>query len=566
MLLTLKDVLGIDILKDSKVLTAKEYLDKKNVDSISVIEIPVDNFVRKNEFVLSTAIGCSDDPQLFREFVHDVIRSEAAALAIAKGHYVQHIPEEVLQLAQSEKFPIIEIPWELRFSDIIHQVLSEINHWQRVAVKQSEDLQRELLHLFLQKVDLSGAAEVIRLKIGAPVVILDKEGDLRGKSKNAKKLVSLVHDRPISTYYWKSLRNEQQIRSSHVKWTTLKDEQIMLHMMIRSANVVQGYLLVLLPNQSSLKQFLANDQELLLEHAATSAALWFQRENTIRETEMKLRDDFVWSLAKDEVESWDILTSRAALLGFDLELPYICLIGLPENLEHIYQLHQTKQAPYEYWLQDFVRQVEEKIISCGKQQNRKVMTTFQQGKFIIYLQASDDEASTIAQRYLDQLEDKVKQTYPTLVISWGMSEHYLGQHCFHQGFQDASLALEVGMRQKGSGKRHTYASTGVYRILQILANDTEVHAVVASTIGDIVEYDQEKGLELIHTLMIYIRNSCNVSQTARELNLHRQSLLYRLNRIESLTGLSLNDPDNLFLLDLSLRLWSTGQINSLAKD
>ena len=141
MLLTLKDVLGIDILKDSKVLTAKEYLDKKNVDSISVIEIPVDNFVRKNEFVLSTAIGCSDDPQLFREFVHDVIRSEAAALAIAKGHYVQHIPEEVLQLAQSEKFPIIEIPWELRFSDIIHQVLSEINHWQRVAVKQSEDLQ-----------------------------------------------------------------------------------------------------------------------------------------------------------------------------------------------------------------------------------------------------------------------------------------------------------------------------------------------------------------------------------------------------------------------------------------
>ena len=267
-----------------------------------------------------------------------------------------------------------------------------------------------MLHLFLQKVDLSGAAEVIRLKIGAPVVILDKEGDLRGKSKNAKKLVSLVHDRPISTYYWKSLRNEQQIRSSHVKWTTLKDEQIMLHMMIRSANVVQGYLLVLLPNQSSLKQFLANDQELLLEHAATSAALWFQRENTIRETEMKLRDDFVWSLAKDEVESWDILTSRAALLGFDLELPYICLIGLPENLEHIYQLHQTKQAPYEYWLQDFVRQVEEKIISCGKQKNRKVMTTFQQGKFIIYLQASMTKQAQSLNVILNQLEDKVKQT------------------------------------------------------------------------------------------------------------------------------------------------------------
>ncbi|MFB4166334.1 helix-turn-helix domain-containing protein, partial [Alteribacillus sp. JSM 102045] len=50
------------------------------------------------------------------------------------------------------------------------------------------------------------------------------------------------------------------------------------------------------------------------------------------------------------------------------------------------------------------------------------------------------------------------------------------------------------------------------------------------------------------------RNRGNVSQTARELNLHRQSLLYRLRKIETLTGCNLVNSDDTFLIDLSIRL------------
>lgn len=122
--------------------------------------------------------------------------------------------------------------------------------------------------------------------------------------------------------------------------------------------------------------------------------------------------------------------------------------------------------------------------------------------------------------------------------------------------------MEIGSRQKGPGQRNTYASTGIYRVLQCLANNDEIHSVVLSTIGGLVVYDKDRGLDLIRTLMVYIRNRCNVSQTARELNLHRQSLLYRLGKIEALTGLSLTESDDLFLLDLSIKLWTTGQFDT----
>lgn len=74
-------------------------------------------------------------------------------------------------------------------------------------------------------------------------------------------------------------------------------------------------------------------------------------------------------------------------------------------------------------------------------------------------------------------------------------------------------------------------------------------------IGSLIEHDSENKLDLINTFKIYVENKGNVSQTARALHLHRQSLLYRLKRIEEITKLSLDNADDIFLLELCVRLW-----------
>lgn len=57
------------------------------------------------------------------------------------------------------------------------------------------------------------------------------------------------------------------------------------------------------------------------------------------------------------------------------------------------------------------------------------------------------------------------------------------------------------------------------------------------------ECDRESGSDLRRTLYTYLRSSCNMAETARQLHLHRNSLLYRLNQIRDLTGISLDDAD-----------------------
>ncbi len=104
----------------------------------------------------------------------------------------------------------------------------------------------------------------------------------------------------------------------------------------------------------------------------------------------------------------------------------------------------------------------------------------------------------------------------------------------------------------------TYAETGIYRILRTLIHHDELRKETLQSIGKLFEYDKNRGVELFHTLTTYLRNHGNVSQTARALNLHRQSLLYRLKKIEFLTGRTLTDPDDLFLIELSAKLWTAG--------
>lgn len=68
----------------------------------------------------------------------------------------------------------------------------------------------------------------------------------------------------------------------------------------------------------------------------------------------------------------------------------------------------------------------------------------------------------------------------------------------------------------------------------------------------LVDYDHRRGSDLVRTLRVYFDTGANASETADRLFLHRNSLLYRLERIQELTGLDLKRPDARLALQLGL--------------
>jgi purine catabolism regulator len=70
---------------------------------------------------------------------------------------------------------------------------------------------------------------------------------------------------------------------------------------------------------------------------------------------------------------------------------------------------------------------------------------------------------------------------------------------------------------------------------------TEAKALVDRVLGPVIAYDRDKGTELIASLAAFLRANRSWQQAAEELHLHKQTLVYRMRRVEELTGRKLAD-------------------------
>ncbi|OPG10130.1 transcriptional regulator [Streptomyces sp. GKU 895] len=75
------------------------------------------------------------------------------------------------------------------------------------------------------------------------------------------------------------------------------------------------------------------------------------------------------------------------------------------------------------------------------------------------------------------------------------------------------------------------------------ANRERLAGMVQAALGPLLEWEAVHASDLVRTLEVHLRNGCSPTRTAALLHIGRQSLYQRLERIESLLGLEVGDPD-----------------------
>jgi purine catabolism regulator len=91
----------------------------------------------------------------------------------------------------------------------------------------------------------------------------------------------------------------------------------------------------------------------------------------------------------------------------------------------------------------------------------------------------------------------------------------------------------------------------VEKLLRELADDPALEPFGA-LISPLQEHDRTRGSDLVKTLRTYFTAGMNASEAADRLFLHRNSMLYRLERIGNLIGLDLKDDRVALALQLGL--------------
>ena len=118
-----------------------------------------------------------------------------------------------------------------------------------------------------------------------------------------------------------------------------------------------------------------------------------------------------------------------------------------------------------------------------------------------------------------------------------------------RSFKEAQMALEVGKVFDTDKSIVSYDNLGIARLIYHLPTtlcETFLHEVFKR--GSIESLDHET----LFTIQKFFENNLNVSETSRKLFVHRNTLVYRLEKIKKLTGLDLREFDHAIIFKIAL--------------
>ena len=95
----------------------------------------------------------------------------------------------------------------------------------------------------------------------------------------------------------------------------------------------------------------------------------------------------------------------------------------------------------------------------------------------------------------------------------------------------------------------------VHNFLEQNINDMEMRRFFENTLGELYRYDKDFGTELVLTLEAWIENNLNIAKTSRYLFAHRNTILYRMERISSILNSNLKDANELLKYQLALKIY-----------
>lgn len=134
-------------------------------------------------------------------------------------------------------------------------------------------------------------------------------------------------------------------------------------------------------------------------------------------------------------------------------------------------------------------------------------------------------------------------------VNVGIGTPVVGVKDLARSFKEAQTALEVGKVFDTDKNIVSYDNLGIARLIYHLPT-----TLCETFLKEVFKKNSIESLdhETLFTIQKFFENSLNVSETSRKLFVHRNTLVYRLDKIKKLTGLDLREFDHAIIFKIAL--------------
>lgn len=542
----LDDLMNMSCFHSSKLVAGTIKNRDIYVEGITIIEAPdIANWIKGGELLLTSFYSIDKELDIQKSMVKKLSEKNAAALIIKTSRFLSEIPKEIVELGNQLDFPIIEIPGDVKYIDIMYPVMAEIFNDQVNRLNYYKDCHEKFTDITLRMKGTPSIAQTLEELVKNPVIIFDNEfnpiawNDEKYKDINiqAENLKQLVRDNyPIYNLEIKLPKNS-------------KANYLMITEPIEVLDQIKAYIgIIELNNKIEDMCFIA------LESAATALRFEMLKDVAITEVELKYKGDLMDDLLNGRFDSIENIYNRSNILGWNLERQFVVILlyisqynGYISNQKDITEgLHQLRERikkiidriSYYYTTDHILHNRGDNIILLWPVDKREELNlTYKRIK-----------------RFGEEIKSIVTDEIGNISITIGIGGFAEDPTELQGSYSEAVDAVNHGQRIFGEGSIITFDELGIYKLLCSYDDRDKLKEFVHPSLLKLYEYDEDKNNELISTLEMYLNCNLNAVKTAEELFVHYKTVLYRLNRIKEITNLDMEDRQKMLEIEVGLKI------------
>ncbi len=450
------------------------------------------------------------------------------------------IADSVVSEAELNEIPILIVTGDVTLREVHQGIAGLLVDRQKQIRERGMQLYRRLTEMSREGLGLAAMTEVMSRLTGKIVSVQDKRMDILAMTipstmnldsttvrsalirldilpralKNRKAAASALQD------HWQQLLSVGDLQLGR------------LISPIVSGDRARGYVSVVgLPEDLDLLDTLT------VEYGAAACALEMAKAKAISEAKKELRGNFLEGLLAGTLPDAEI-NRLSGRLDHDTTRPHA-----------IITFNWDGQDP------PSLRRLESPLSWLVSSHNKPALTHIYGNNHVCVFQSLDesDDKMVSAIELAHHVREHLRAEFPDQRLLCGLSGPAASLEEWPEVYRQALQAMKVAERLH-LDKTVEFNNLGVYRLLTELVDAPAVQEFCREVIGPLVKYDERHRSNLVKTINAYFENHGNISQTAETLYIHRNTLLYRLERIQGLTGQHLDNSDERLALQLALKL------------
>lgn len=485
---------------------------------------------------VTTELNSEEDAQLF------ILPTKNWSVKIGQKIKEKNITALLLVGKQPPEFnsknidiPCAFIQSELEPSAIQRNLISLLLNKQNTMTKRGFQIHEQLTKMIANNVQIDGLARAMQEITGRSVLIQNKRLQVIAEAPSAN-LQSIWSDMLTQFSATTSLPPALKNRKASTQQNMILSQDLpggisRIITPIVVGEMARGYLSII-----GMSGTIDTLDQIVAREGALVCAVEMAHAKALRTKEKVLQSDLLTALLQED------LSPRDAGL-------WIEAMGLDPA-----QRHSALQFAWDSESPPSLRRLETLVNGEVARLGLKVVINPTGNNVICFCQLSPDTkrpdaAIQLGQQVIDQAKTEYS-TQPNL-IRCGIGASVSTLNHWHLSFKEAGQALKMAFRLKEDRPLY-YPALSLYRLLLLLEDTPELESFHQDILGKLLE--KKESATFIDTLDAYFEQSSNISQTARVLFIHRNTLTYRLERIAEITGLDLDNPETMLTLQLALKI------------